>query len=80
MSGISDGVIVVEAAKKSGALITVEYALDQGKKRFSIPGNINSCMSEGCHKIIKEGATLIHSVEGHIKWIPNWQELLYRKF
>ncbi len=63
LSGISDGVIVVEAAKKSGALITVEYALDQGKNVFSIPGNINSCMSEGCHKIIKEGATLIHSVE-----------------
>jgi len=63
LSGISDGVIVVEAAKKSGALITVEYALDQGKNVFSIPGNINSCMSEGCHKIIKEGAILIHSVE-----------------
>ena len=63
LSGISDGVIVVEAAKKSGALITVDYALDQGKNIFSIPGNINSCMSEGCHKIIKEGATLVHSVE-----------------
>lgn len=63
VSGISDGVIVVEAAKKSGALITVDYALDQGKNIFAIPGNINSCMSEGCHKIIKEGATLVHSVE-----------------
>lgn len=63
LSGISDGVIVVEAAKKSGALITVEYALEQGKNVFSIPGNINSCMSEGCHKIIKEGAILVHSVE-----------------
>ena len=63
VSGISDGVIVVEAAKKSGALITVDYALDHGKNVFSVPGNINSCMSEGCHKIIKEGATLIHSVE-----------------
>ena len=63
ISGISDGVIVVEAAKKSGALITVEYALEHGKNVFSIPGNINSCMSEGCHKIIKEGAILIHSVE-----------------
>ena len=63
LSGISDGVIVVEAAKKSGALITVEYALDQGKNVFSIPGNINSCMSEGCHKIIKEGAILIHNIE-----------------
>lgn len=63
LSGISDGVIVVEAAKRSGALITVEYALEQGKNVFSVPGNINSCMSEGCHKIIKEGAVLIHNID-----------------
>ena len=63
LSGLSDGVIVIEAAKKSGALITVDYALEQGKNVFSVPGNINSCMSEGCHKIIREGAILIHSVE-----------------
>lgn len=63
LSGISDGVIVIEAAKKSGALITVDYALEQGKNVFSVPGNINSCMSEGCHKIIKEGAILVHNIE-----------------
>ena len=43
--------------------IDCQIALKKGKNVFSIPGNINSCMSEGCHKIIKEGATLIHSVE-----------------
>lgn len=63
ISGISDGVVVVEAAKKSGALITVEFALEQGKNIFAVPGNINSEMSRGCHKIIKEGAKLIESIE-----------------
>lgn len=63
ISGISDGVVVVEAAVKSGALITVEFALDHGKNVFAVPGNITSQMSKGCHKIIKEGAKLIESIE-----------------
>ena len=63
ISGISKGVIVVEAAEKSGALITVDFALEQGRDVFSIPGNINSKMSKGCNKIIKEGATLLDSLD-----------------
>lgn len=63
ISGISEGVIVVEAAKKSGALITAEFGLEQGKNIYAVPGNINSCMSKGCHQIIKEGAKLIDNIE-----------------
>ena len=63
ISGISDGVFVVEAAKKSGALITVDYALEQGKNVFSLPGNINSIMSQGCNNIINQGAKLVSDIE-----------------
>ncbi|WP_343343311.1 DNA-processing protein DprA [Terrisporobacter petrolearius] len=63
ISGISDGVIVVEAGEKSGALITADLGLDQGKNIFAVPGYINSDLSKGCHKIIKEGAKLIENID-----------------
>ena len=58
-----DGIIVVEAAQKSGALITADLGMEQGKNIFAIPGNIYSDMSRGCHKIIKEGAKLVENIE-----------------
>lgn len=63
VSGISDGVLIVEAGEKSGSLITMDYALEQGKNIFSIPGNINSCMSKGTNRIIKEGAKPVTCIE-----------------
>lgn len=63
ISGISDGVIVVEAGERSGALITADLGLDQGKNIFAVPGHINSDLSKGCHKIIKDGAKLIENID-----------------
>ena len=63
ISGISDGIIVVEAGEKSGALITADLGLDQGKNIFAVPGDIGSDLSKGCHKIIKEGAKLIENID-----------------
>lgn len=63
ISGLSNGVIVVEAGLKSGTLITADFALEQGKDVYAIPGNINSPNSYGTNDLIKQGAKIITDIK-----------------
>ncbi|HHY26740.1 MAG TPA: DNA-protecting protein DprA [Desulfitobacterium dehalogenans] len=75
ISGMSRGVVVVEAALRSGALITVDFALEQGREVFAVPGPIFSQMSKGPNHLIRQGAKLVEGFEDVCTEIPSFAGL-----
>ncbi|UJF24177.1 DNA-processing protein DprA [Suttonella sp. R2A3] len=76
ISGLSLGVLVVEASQQSGSLTTARQALEQGRDVFAIPGSIHDPMAKGCHTLIKQGAILVEDVTDIT---AQWQALLHSK-
>lgn len=76
ISGLSLGVVVIEAAERSGALITARHAAEQGRDAFAVPGPVDSPQSRGCHRLLQEGAKLVTCVEDILEELSEYAHVM----
>lgn len=76
ISGLSAGILVAEASPKSGSLISANYAVQQNRDVFALPGRVNDAQAEGCHQLIRQGAVLVRQVEDIFSECPQLTDVM----
>lgn len=80
IAALSMGILVIEAAERSGSLITARLGCELGREVFAIPGSIHSPLSRGCHQLLQQGAKLVQSPQDILEELPKWPKTLFKAF
>ena len=80
IAALSMGILVIEAAERSGSLITARLGCELGREVFAIPGSIHSPLSRGCHQLLQQGAKLVQSPQDILEELPKWPKTTFKAF
>ncbi len=80
IAALSLGILVIEAAERSGSLITARLGCELGREIFAIPGSIHSPLSRGCHQLLQQGAKLVQSPQDILEELPKWPKTSFKAF
>ena len=78
IAALSLGILVIEAAERSGSLITARLGCELGREIFAIPGSIHNPLSKGCHQLLQQGAKLVQSPQDILEELPKWSKTAFK--